>query len=467
MTSTPDQLSSSDAQSSHQPTPQSHNLQLQLLPPPRPHSPIRVQNDLHPPIAARVPLFLTPAKLRRSSSETFLLRSTHELAPLPTHGTRPLLPLPHRSLVEHHYDHTAALSFAQDTVSAVNDAATCILISIGHQLGLFTVLSRISAQSQPAHTIASMAYLNPRLVSEWLSAMTCAAIVESTQTSAGLLFRLPPEHSPWLTYASSTNFALLCQTIPCLARLESDLTVCYRRGVGLDRSTFVPYERLLTYDVMQTIGSRIVPVLRLVEPLLSELASGICVLCVGSTADAVYVRLARLFPRSWFTCYGTSERHAASARRTVEESGVTNVHFKTISSMDNLRERGSFDVALVLDGAAVRLCARPVHALSLLRMALRPGRPLLYVELRAQGEIMADRAHRAGTFLYAVSALHAVPKAMVDGDIGEAVGGIWGHVRLRNALYDADFATVDVHALEDDSLNCVLVAMSGEVSSET
>lgn len=166
--------------------------------------------------------------------------------------------------------------------------------------------------------------------------MACASIVECQFDEDGydedndddlqqdgdvprLSYVLPCEHAAWLTWGSGTNLGLLCQSIPALARVERDVVKCYRHGVGLDRSAFGTYERILAYDVMQTVGVRIVSVLRLAPSLMDELTSGICVVCVGGAADAVYVRLARMFPRSWFTCYETSDRQANAAKKRLKK----------------------------------------------------------------------------------------------------------------------------------------------------
>lgn len=126
--------------------------------------------------------------------------------------------------------------------------------------------------------------------------------------------------------------------------------------------------------------------------------------------------------------------------------------------MDDMRERDSYDVALVLEGGAIRECKNPVRCLSALRNALRPGRSLLYIEMMTGGDVEADRQNRVAVFLYTIAAMYNLPKAMMNGEVGDAVGGIWGHANVRNALYQAEFENVVMHPLEDDSLNCVLVA---------
>lgn len=408
--------------------------------------------------------------LRRASSDTCLARhdetKTQAMKLPPIHPHTPFLSLPRQRTGALSYNMSASFHFAQRTVDAVNDGATCILIALGHRLKLFTVLSRMSPAPQPANVIASTAGLRTRPVEEWLNAMACAGILElraeddlitgTTSTS----YNLPVEHAIWLTWGGGTNLALLCQTVPALGRVEHAVVTSYKHGIGVDRSAYVEYETVQAYDVMQTVGVRVLSVLNLVPGLVDTLSRGATIFCVGGAADAVFIRLARMFPRTWFTCYGTDSRRVSAARKMTEDVGVTNVHFKTVLRLEQVYERNSYDAALVFEGSAIRESDDPIQCLVAMRLALYPGRPLLYVEMMAAGDVLTDSTHRVATYLYSVAALYNLPKAIAQGSSGKAAGGIWGHVSVRKALYEAKFADVYTHALEDDSLNCVLVAIT-------
>ena len=69
-------------------------------------------------------------------------------------------------------DTTKAQAFAGRLLTALNDAALCLMVSVGHRTGLFDVMS----QSPPATSeeLASRAGLNERYVREWLGAMVTA-----------------------------------------------------------------------------------------------------------------------------------------------------------------------------------------------------------------------------------------------------------------------------------------------------
>lgn len=446
-----------------------------------PPVPVVSVEDSNSEIAARMSaLSLRPlqaiSNIRRASSDTCLMRrgetelkGMNLVSPL---SRTPMIALSHRAGTEIEYNVEASFDFARQAVDAVNNAAICLLIALGHRLGLFTVLRRLAPSPQPAAVIATAANLCIRPVEEWLGAMTCAGIVEmraQDDTTTGVTmtsFVLPIEHALWLTWGYGTNLALLCESIPSLGRVEHTIAKCYRRGGGVDRSAYSDYERVLAYDVMQTVGVRILSILRVVPNLVDELSRGICVICIGGAADAVYIRLARMFPRSWFTCYGTDARRTASARKSTDETGVTNVHFKTITRLDNIHERESYEAAFVLEGSAVRESDYPVRCLIALRRALYHDRPLLYVEMMATGDVQSDRTHSVATYLFSIAALYNLPKALAQGGQGSTASGIWGHVSVRNSMYDAGFTDVQTSALEDDSLNCILVARAEKTGSE-
>lgn len=399
---------------------------------------------------------------RRAKSDSNLLIQppiSSDLSPL---TTIPALRYPLRPPSDG-YDPETAASFAQTLVSNINDAATCILISLGHQLGLFTALARLTPKAQEPSVIAQAAgNLNVPCVTEWLAAMTCTGILECDSSFSTIsCYRLPPEHVPWLVWTSGTNLAHLCQWLPALARIEDPLASCFRTGHGLDDDLYADFDRVTAYDVMQTVGSRIVSILQLAPKLPLELEQGACVLCIGGSAEAVYVRTARMFPSSWFTCYGTDEPHADTVRRTLQQGNVNNVHVKTLASLEDIQERCSFDVVLILEGSIIREHARPISCLNTLRKTLRKNCPLIFVEVMASGDVFKDKHDRISQLTYTMAAMRILPKAIHGGQTAGDAGGLWGHVVVRSALMEAGFVDVQLYGLEDDSLNCVLLASSG------
>jgi hypothetical protein len=73
-------------------------------------------------------------------------------------------------------DGTKAEAFAGRLLTALNDGALCLMVSVGHRTGLFDTMS----QSPPSTSeeLAARAGLNERYVREWLGAMTTARVVD-------------------------------------------------------------------------------------------------------------------------------------------------------------------------------------------------------------------------------------------------------------------------------------------------
>lgn len=407
--------------------------------------------------------------LRRVNSDSLL--SLPRVCPSNSHpppDRQNLLALPYRAKREE-YNEEAAERFAARIVSAVNDAATCILISIGHHLGLFAVLRRLSGRAHSAETIANAArHLHVRYVQEWLSSMACVGIVEEEVMMTDLpeqvvqKYRLPPEHAVFLTWGEESNMALVSQYVPILGRLEDAVVGCFRSGRGLDVARYAHFSSVASLDALQTLGAEDgMRILSHVKGLAKELEEGACVLCIGGAGDRIYICLAHRFPRSWFTCYDPSMMQIKAARSMLEEAGsVSNLHFRTLpEGLHAIQERRSYDAALVLDGSWVRNATRPVEVLRAISRALRRERPVVMVETVAAGELRGDRGHAAGVFLYGVSAMYSLPSCLGLGvGIGgeDPVGGVWGTGRVRRALEEGGFEQVEEFE-QGDGLNCVFV----------
>ena len=71
------------------------------------------------------------------------------------------------------FDTAAADDFTARMVGVLNEASLALMISIGHQVGLFDVLAALPAST--ADQIADAAGLQERYVREWLAAMTTGA----------------------------------------------------------------------------------------------------------------------------------------------------------------------------------------------------------------------------------------------------------------------------------------------------
>ncbi len=86
-------------------------------------------------------------------------------------------------------------AFAERMMGVLNSGSLALMISIGHQTGIFDSMRRMSPAT--SEQIAAEAGLNERYVREWLGAMVTGGIIEYDQE--GPLYSLPAEHAAWLT----------------------------------------------------------------------------------------------------------------------------------------------------------------------------------------------------------------------------------------------------------------------------
>jgi 2-polyprenyl-3-methyl-5-hydroxy-6-metoxy-1,4-benzoquinol methylase len=353
------------------------------------------------------------------------------------------------SLEHQEFDRRKAESFANLILSALNDAALCLMTSIGHRSGLFDALA-----GQPPLTsaeVAARARLNERYVREWLGAMTTAGVVEVDSES--MRFRLPPEHAAYLTRAAAAdNFAVFAQYVSLMGNVEDDILECFRKGGGVPYAKFPRFHEVMAEDsgqsVMPALESHILP---LVPGLADRLAGGMRVLDVGCGRGRVLNRLAGLFPKSRFVGMDLSEEAIAAARREASEAGLRNVEFVAtdLSGFDETAEPESFDFITTFD--AVHDQARPLNVLKGIHRALAPGGVYLMQDIKGSSHVAGNLAHPIGTFLYTVSCLHCMTVSLAQG--GEGLGAMWGEERTREYLARAGFSSVEKHELAHDIQN--------------
>ena len=125
--------------------------------------------------------------------------------------------------------------FAERIIGTIDSASVALLLSIGHQTGLFDTL----ADFPPATgaQIADAAGLDERYVREWLAGVVTAQIVD--YDPAAHTYSLPREHAVALTRAAGPdNLARVAQFIPLLAEVEQKVIDRFHHG-GDRRSSHV------------------------------------------------------------------------------------------------------------------------------------------------------------------------------------------------------------------------------------
>jgi 2-polyprenyl-3-methyl-5-hydroxy-6-metoxy-1,4-benzoquinol methylase len=347
------------------------------------------------------------------------------------------------------FDKAKAEAFAGRVLTALNDGAVCLMLSVGHRSGLFDTMSaRPPATSEE---IAARAGLNERYVREWLGAMTTAGVIE--MDPAGPRFSLPAEHAASLTRAAAAdNIAVFAQYIAVLGGVEDDIVECFRRGGGVPYERYPRFHAVMAEDsaqsVLSTLESHVIP---LVPGLGDRLTQGIRAADVGCGSGRILNRLAELYPASRFTGIDLSREAIESARGEAGRKGLRNVEFveRDLSDFDRTAESGAFAFITTFD--AVHDQARPLEVLKGIHRALEPDGVYLMQDIRGSSHVHGDIGLPLAPFLYTISCMHCMTVSLAQG--GEGLGAMWGAETTRRYLQRAGFRSIETRQLAHDVQN--------------
>lgn len=347
------------------------------------------------------------------------------------------------------FDASRAEDFAGQLLTALNNGALCLMVSIGHRTGLFDAMSR-SGTATSSET-AAKAGLDERYVREWLGAMVTAGVVEFDPVAKR--YTLPAEHAAYLTRAAAAdNMAVFAQYIGVLGGVEDDIVECFRKGGGVPYEKFPRFHEVMAEDsgqsVLSSLESHILP---LIPGLTARLEKGIQVLDAGCGRGRILQRLAALYPNSRFTGIDLSEEAITYARAAALEQGLTNVEFiaADLSDFDQTAGAERFDFITTFD--AVHDQAKPLNVLKGIYRALKPDGVYLMQDISGTSHVHKDVDHPIGTFLYTVSCMHCMTVSLAQG--GEGLGAMWGEEKTREYLQRAGFRSVKTHKLAHDVQN--------------
>jgi 2-polyprenyl-3-methyl-5-hydroxy-6-metoxy-1,4-benzoquinol methylase len=352
-------------------------------------------------------------------------------------------------------DRERAEAFAGRLLTALNDGALCLMVSVGHRTGLFDVMR--NAPPSTSQELAARANLDERYVREWLGAMVTARVV--TLDPATGRFSLPAEHAAFLTRAAlADNIAVFAQYVGVLGGVEDDIVECFRRGGGVSYDRFRRFHEVMAEDSGQSVLSSLeTHILPLVPGLTDRLASGIRVLDVGCGRGRIINELAGLYPRSSFTGMDLSAEATAFARDEAAQRGLANSRFIAIdlSNFDETADPDSFDFITTFD--AIHDQAKPLNVLKGIFRALKPEGVYLMQDISGTSHMDRDIDHPIGTFLYTISCMHCMTVSLAQG--GEGLGAMWGEEKTREYLQRAGFRSTTTHRLAHDIQNNWYVVM--------
>jgi 2-polyprenyl-3-methyl-5-hydroxy-6-metoxy-1,4-benzoquinol methylase len=347
------------------------------------------------------------------------------------------------------FDPARAEAFGGRFLTALNDGALCLMISIGHRTGLLDTM-RDLPPSTPAE-IAERAGLNERYVREWLGAMVTSQVVEIDPGSG--TYWLPPEHAAFLTRrANADNMAAFAQYISVLGAVEDEIVECFRNGGGVPYAKYPRFQAVMAEDsgqsVLSSLESHILP---LVPGLEARLAQGIRVLDLGCGRGLIMTRLAALFPNSRFTGMDLSTEATEFGRSAAASAGLKNIDFVAtdLTGFDERADPEAFDLVTTFD--AVHDQAQPLSLLKGIHRTLASDGVYLMQDIKGSSHVHENIGHPLGTVLYTVSCMHCMTVSLAQG--GEGLGAMWGEQKTREYLERAGFRSVEKRELVHDIQN--------------
>lgn len=354
-------------------------------------------------------------------------------------------------------DHSAAVdqaaveAFTGTMIEMLDHASAALMISIGHQVGLFDAMA--AAPGATSSQLAAAADLDERYVREWLGAITTAGIVDYDPVTA--TYTLPPAHAASLTRAAGPdNLARVMQFIGQLGEVEPKIVERFRTGGGLSYEDYGRFHALMAEESAEVFDAALVEVILPLAPGLPErLREGIDVADIACGSGHAVNLMAAAYPASRFTGYDFSADAVEVGRAEAEAMGLTNVTF-AVQDVAELHAPESCDLITVFD--AIHDQAHPARVLANIAEALRAGGVFLMVDIHASSMLEENIDLPLGPFLYTVSTMHCMSVSLGQG--GDGLGTVWGEQRALSMLADAGFTEVATSHVDGDPLNTYYVA---------
>jgi SAM-dependent methyltransferase len=344
-----------------------------------------------------------------------------------------------------------AEQFAERMVGAIDSASLAILISIGHQTGLFDAMADLPPSTSAQ--IAEAAGLNERYVREWLGGVVVGRIID--YDAAADTYFLSRHRAGALTRAAGPdNLAVVAQFIPLLAEVEQKIIGCFRAGGGLSYSEYPRFHALMAETSGEVFDAALIDViLPMAKGLPERLRAGADVADFGCGSGHAVNVMAQAFPASRFTGIDFSEEGLAAGVAEAARLGLTNARFEA-HDVAGLDVTEAYDVITAFD--AIHDQAQPTAVLRNIYRALRPGGVFLMVDVKASSALEDNIGVPLQAYLYTVSTMHCMSVSLAFD--GEGLGTVWGRQLATSMLSDAGFREATVGEIDSDPINYYYVA---------
>ena len=341
--------------------------------------------------------------------------------------------------------------FAQRLLDVIDGASLAVLISLGHQTGLFDVLASLPAATSPR--IAEHSGLDERYVREWLGGMTVAQIVDYDALQG--TYVLPRHRAAALTRAAGLdNMARIAQYLPMLGEVEQKIVDRFHRGGGLAYAEYPRFHQVMAERSGEVFDHALITqILPLIEELPEQLRTGLDVADFGCGSGHAVNLMASEFSASRFTGFDFSSEAIDRAVAEAARLGLANARFAS-RDIAALEIDQQFDLITVFD--AIHDQAEPARVLATILSALRPGGMLLMSDVKASSRLEDNVGVALSTYRFTVSLMHCMPVSL--GSDGAGLGTMWGRQLAVSMLQDAGFADIVVRELSSDPANYYYLA---------
>lgn len=347
------------------------------------------------------------------------------------------------------FDSHVAEGFADRLVTALNEGALCVMLSIGHRTRLFDHLDGQAPITSEA--LARQANLNERYVREWLNALVVSKVIEFIPGDK--TYYLPSEHAAYLTRSSTEgNIAVFAQYISMMGTVEDDVVDCFINGGGVPYDKFPRFHEIMAEDSSQTVLASLQDhIIPLVPGLKRKLEQGMRVLDVGCGRGKAILLLAELFPKSEFIGVDLSAEAIDHASAEAKRKKLDNINFviEDVTDFDQKQHDAPFDLITTFD--AVHDQAKPLNVLKGIFHSLKDDGIYLMQDIHGSSEVQNNLDHPVGPLLYSLSTTHCMTVSLAQG--GDGLGTMWGQEMAIEYLNEAGFSDINIHQLEHDFQN--------------
>ncbi|QBX55707.1 methyltransferase domain-containing protein [Nocardioides seonyuensis] len=350
-----------------------------------------------------------------------------------------------------HHDAVASEEVADRIIGIMNDGAICVLIGIGHDLGLFDTLAELPPAT--SEQIADAAGLDERYTREWLGGIVTAGLVE--YDALDRTYALLPDHAPFLSGPGPDNLSRVIRYVNMMGEVSAKVAEKFRTGGGLSYEEYPGFHDIQAAESRATHDASLLDMVVPVTGMTERLRSGITVADIGCGQGHAVNLLARAFPASRFVGFDLSPEPIAAARAEAAEWGLTNATFHQCDVATLPPESvGAYDLVTAFD--AIHDQKDPARVLANARAALRPDGAFLMVDFNAHSCVEDNLGLPWASFIYAISTTHCMSVSLGQG--GAGLGTAWGVETAEEMLRAAGFSDVVRHELEADPFNAYFMA---------